>query len=691
MLKFNLYRKTTSIKLILCLLFIIWFSGICFAQQKIADSLKREIYSIKNTKGFTKKDTTYVNLINSLAYQLTYYNIDSVLHLSNEALKISSSTNYKKGKSKAIFNLGVYYYVKSEHQNSLIELKKALAIAEEINNTKIIINIYNFLGITYTSIDDYANALNSYLKGLKIADNLKDNKSLSIFNSNIALLYSSQQDYEQALYFYDKATEINNRTDDKILIAQPMSNMASIYADIGEYNKAMLNINESIKTFKKENIYDWLAHAYKVKGKIYLTQKKYKWAINWLEESLLLHNKIEDNIEKIQLLNYLAEAYLGIKKNNLSKKYALEVYHKSLEINNSEHIQKAAKTLYLVCKSENNISEALKYHEIFQETSEFRAKNINTRGLTMLKAKIAYEEQEKKLIQQNKKELKKKQNYIYLVILITLISFFVIALILKSRKVHQKLNTKLNKQKLALIKRETELKNSNETKNMLFSIIGHDLRGPIGALEALLNLFKMGDLNSSDFLNMIPKLQKDVNHISFTLNNLLSWSLTQMNGANTNPTKLIFNELVNENINFLNEISTKKTITINNILHDRIQIWSDRNQVDIIVRNLLSNALKFTPKNGTITIKSLERDNSWVISIEDTGVGMDKYTQEKIFKKDTNITTYGTNNEKGTGIGLSLCKDMVEKNNGTIWVESTLNKGSIFFFTLPKRSLEKAV
>ncbi len=691
MLNFNTYKKNSSTKLVLCLLFTIWLSNSCFAQQKITDSLKREINNIKNTKGFTNKDTTYINLINNLAYKLTYYNIDSVLYLSNEALKISSSINYKKGKSKAILNIGTYYYIKSEYQNSLIELKKALDISKEINETKTTINIYNLLGITYSTLDDYANALNSYLKGIKIAEKLNDYRALSIFNSNIALLYFSQQDYEQALYFYNKVTEINNRTGAKTFIAEPMSNMASIYADTGDFDKAMLNINESIKIFQENNTYDWLAHAYKVKGKIYLKQKKYKWALNWFEEGLLVHKKIEDHLEKIKLNSFIADAYLGIKKNDLSKKYALDVYSKSLEINNSEHIQKASKTLYLIYKDENNISEALKYHEIYQEISESRAKKINTRGLTMLKAKIAYEEQEKKLIQQNKKELKKKQNYIYLVILITLISFFVIALILKSRKVQKKLNKKLNKQKLALVKRETELKNSNETKNMLFSIIGHDLRGPIGALESLLNLFKMGDLKSADFLNMIPKLQKDVNHISFTLNNLLSWSLTQMNGANTNPTELVFNELVDENINFLNEISTKKEITINNKLHEHIQIWSDRNQIDIIVRNLLSNALKFTPKNGTITIKSLEKENSWVISIKDTGVGMDKYTQEKIFKKDTNITTYGTNNEKGTGIGLSLCKDMVEKNNGTIWVESTLNKGSIFYFTLPKTNSEDVI
>jgi len=470
-----------------------------------------------------------------------------------------------------------------------------------------------------------------------------------------------------------------------------MSNVALNYAETKNYDEALEYINKSIKTLKKYHIYEWLAHAYKVKGYVYLKQKKYKWAINWFEESLLIHKKIKDDLEKVKLHNYFAQAYLGLKKDIISKKHAMEAYEIAKKINNSKQLQKASKTLYQINKKENNISEALRYNEIYQEFFELRTKNSNTRILSMYKAKVEYEEQEKKLIQQNKNELKKKQNYIYAALGISLISIFVIVSVFRSRREQEKLNRKLNKQKVVLLNREAELKDSNNTKNMLFSIIGHDLRGPIGALESLLDLFKKGDIEDADFLKMVPKLQKDVNHISFTLNNLLSWSQTQMEGVNTKPIKFVFNDLVKENINLLSESAKKKSITINNNLQSDIQIWSDRNQIDIVIRNLLSNALKFTSKKGTITIKSQEKENNWVISMEDTGIGMDKYTQEKIFKKETNITTFGTNNEKGTGIGLSLCKEMINKNNGTIWVESTLNRGSVFYFTLPKKALNEVV
>jgi signal transduction histidine kinase len=157
-----------------------------------------------------------------------------------------------------------------------------------------------------------------------------------------------------------------------------------------------------------------------------------------------------------------------------------------------------------------------------------------------------------------------------------------------------------------------------------------------------------------------------------------------MNGAVTKPGNVSLENLVTENINLLTEVAKKKSIKIKNEVGENAMVWSDNNQIDIVIRNLISNALKFTPENGIITLRAEEHKKSWQITVQDTGVGMDKETMEKLFAKNSTITTYGTNNEKGTGLGLSLCKEMVEKNGGKIWVESKLRIGSCFYFTLPK-------
>jgi signal transduction histidine kinase len=266
-------------------------------------------------------------------------------------------------------------------------------------------------------------------------------------------------------------------------------------------------------------------------------------------------------------------------------------------------------------------------------------------------------------------------------------------LVLRSKRLQKRLTAELQANQEILEKRKEELQANNETKTKLFSIIGHDLRGPIGALQGLLKLFKDGEVSREEFLSFIPKLRADVDHIYFTLNNLLSWGHTQLNGSVTKPSVVTFDHIVEENINLLTEIAEQKSIRIVNKIEANIHVWSDPNQIDIVVRNLISNALKFTPENGMVTVEAVEREENWEIAIRDTGVGMDRITLGKLFQEKTNHSTYGTNNEKGTGLGLSLCKEMVEKNNGKIWADSMLRKGSSFYFTLPKarQELGKAV
>ncbi len=161
-----------------------------------------------------------------------------------------------------------------------------------------------------------------------------------------------------------------------------------------------------------------------------------------------------------------------------------------------------------------------------------------------------------------------------------------------------------------------------------------------------------------------------------------------MNGSTTSPGITSLEHIVEENIGLLSEIASSKSITLINKIEPNTITYSDSNQIDIVIRNLLSNALKFTSEKGMITIGAVQKSQYWEVHIRDTGIGMNEETLGKIFNKDSTHTTYGTNDEKGTGLGLSLCKEMVEKNNGIIWADSAVNKGSSFYFTIPKAKKE---
>ncbi|WP_297693890.1 tetratricopeptide repeat-containing sensor histidine kinase [uncultured Eudoraea sp.] len=656
-----------------------------YGQQKKQEELKDSIRDFRANKNFSPKDTLYIDLLNKLGSELRYYNTDSLLLLSEEALQLSLESGYREGECRSRLRLGDYYSDKGDSDKAISYYAAGHEIAEELGNKDLSLRIINNLAGENAYKGDYASALTGYLQGIEIAEEIGNQSMLSIMNENIANLYASQKDYTQSLDFYKKVKKINGELGDEVIMAETLSNLASVYADMGKLDYAMFNINKSIAIFEKHKILDWLAFTYEIKGKVYLKENKYKWALYWYNQSEMLHKNLDDDRGKIDLFNGMAEAFLGQGKDSISENFAQQAYEISDRIQFLEGTQKCAFTLYRINKNKKSYVNALKFHELYQQLSDTLSRNENKKSLTMLKTKTEYDNQKQMLIEENEKALAEQQRYVNAALVILMIFMVVTYVVHRGQKIQKHLNSELQAKQVILEKREIELENSNETKTKLFSIIGHDLRGPVGALQELLRLYSDGDIDTEEFLEFVPKLKEDVDHISFTLNNLLSWGHTQMNGAVTKPSLMALESLVSENIKLLSEIAKKKSIKIVSELTENTLTWSDSNQIDIVVRNLISNALKFTPQNGMITISARERDNLWEVSIKDTGVGMDKITVKNLFEKNSNITTYGTNNEKGTGLGLSLCKEMVEKNGGSIWVESALRKGSCFFFTLPKR------
>lgn len=655
-----------------------------FSQMNLRDSLYQEIKKQRRQSQFNEQDTLHINNLLELAIQLRYYNLDSLFILSKDALSLSQKSDYAKGKAVSFSRLGTYYSDKGKHDLAIEKFQSSMELASQMEDSKLLLGAKDDLAREYEYLGDYSQALQQYLETVELAEKADQKDILSVVNENIASLYISLKDYDQAMFFYKKVKAINNEIGNPIYMAETMSNMASAFADMGELDQAMYNANSSIKIFEEKKIIDWLAYAYQIKGKVYLKQNKYNWAMYWYKQSRLLYNGLNDERSEIPLLNGMAEASLGLEKDSLAQVYAIEAYNLSEKIKDNLGIQESSKILHSSYKAKGDFETALEYHERYKTVTDLLSKNENEKGLTMLQTKIQYDQQKKQLILENEKALAKQKIYIYISLFILLISFGITILIRKNAKVQKRLNKELVTKTEDLKKKEEHLKDVNHTKDKLFSIIGHDLRGPIGAFQGLIKLFKEGEMSKDEFLSFVPKLKTDIDHISFTLNNLLSWGQTQMNGSITKPRITALETIVEENIALLSEIASNKSIKLINRVEINTLTWSDSDQVDIVIRNLISNALKFTPEKGMVTIGATEKSNQWEIYVRDNGVGMDEETLGKIFCKNTSHTSYGTNDEKGTGLGLSLCKEMIEKNNGIIWVNSAPGKGSSFYFTIPK-------
>ncbi|MDP4209898.1 MAG: PAS domain-containing sensor histidine kinase [Bacteroidota bacterium] len=230
-----------------------------------------------------------------------------------------------------------------------------------------------------------------------------------------------------------------------------------------------------------------------------------------------------------------------------------------------------------------------------------------------------------------------------------------------------------------------ELQKINAEKDKFFSIIAHDLKSPFSSIIGFSKIL-VEQVNKKNFEN-VEKFSEIIRSSSERamnlLVNLMEWSLSQTGRMNFNPQYFEMNDIVNEIVNLFTNIAVQKSLIISTYMLSEMPVCADKAMINTILRNLVSNAIKFTEPGGMITILGEADQNNVKISISDTGVGMSQPTIEKLFQIGTNQSTPGTQNEIGTGLGLILCKEFIKKHHGEIWVESEIGKGSVFYFTIP--------
>jgi signal transduction histidine kinase len=253
--------------------------------------------------------------------------------------------------------------------------------------------------------------------------------------------------------------------------------------------------------------------------------------------------------------------------------------------------------------------------------------------------------------------------------------------------IHKKAELELIAAKEKAEESEIQLGELNATKDKFFSIIAHDLKSPFNSMLGFSEILNenFDEYDTQKQKKFISLIYQELQGTYKLLENLLYWSRSQRGTIDFKPKKLNLYLLVSETTELLIQLAKNKSINLINQIPKNINVEADRDMLLTIIRNLISNAIKFTPKGGEISMKATQtKDDKFVqILVTDNGVGISKETQSKLFDIGENTSTKGTENESGTGLGLILCKEFVEKHGGKIWVESELGKGSNFKFTLP--------
>lgn len=611
---------------------------------------------------------------------------------SKMAYKLAVKNNQISLQSRALYYLGETLFNFSEYQSALPKYQKALSEYTKMKDTANMVDCYKAIGLCYYNMDQGDKAITQFIEGLKLCEN--DTKNTAKLLSNIAMTHNRMRNMNDAIYYYRKALSLNasihnqtgmavnynglgeiyktiNRPDSALINYQKaknlnkstefqaitLSNIAGIYLNYADsMNKAIDYYKQSWIMFYQLGLNQYEAEFKQGIGIILFKQGKYKSAIEAFKQSIELNDKFNRGYKiKTTCHNLLSKAY------ERTEDYATALKHMKLYIQYSD-----------------SLAQKEKYEQIATLEKQYETEK-NENEIARLQA-----EQELTLTQLRKnKQL--KQLGMATALLLLLLVFFIYMKYLDKIKSNQLLKEK----NLLIEKSEQELRILNASKNKFFSIIAHDLKNPLHSILGYSSLLKERyDLfTENERRKFAGDIHHSTNNIFRLLQNLLEWSKAQTGRLNFSPAVVEYQQILDNSLSILQSLANQKKIKIKAENDPELEIFADPLMIETVMRNLINNAIKFTPEGGQIEVSAKRENGQILVSVSDTGIGIPEEDTKNLFRIDSKVKRKGTNNEDGSGLGLILCQEFVDKHNGKIWVESTLGKGSAFTFSIPAKAI----
>lgn len=570
--------------------------------------------------------------------------------------------------------------------------------------------VYN----TYLKTPDAAR--NTAEQLLLLSEKIKYSEGIARSYSNIGVIYWSQSYYPIALFYFNAALE-NTPKDDSFLYSEIYSNLGRVYAELGNYTLSLENLRKSKVFAGSDKMHQGEVLA--EESYTYVRMRNYARAIETAQQSLLLDKEVGEEMgaaidysrlgdiynakkDYAKALAYYDTSYkqsIALKMNRLRAGLYLEYarvnndqhnYGKAMDyarkgialydsIGNMLGLSNTYKAMIVGYEANNDLKKALYYERKYNHIQDSLNTIDKLRSTQLIQNYFALNDR----LNQLSLAEKRKHTFIGILLVALLLVITASIVILYFYEQKRKLNRKLQQQNQLIEAQAANLEMVNGLKDKMFAVVGHDLRTPIANLINISSMFESNDLE----VNEVQKLMKDINPVirgaELTLSNLLEWAGSQVKGRTVEPTNIdlheigvvmeqTFNHLLKQKeINFINEIETGQVV------------HADENHVKVIFRNLISNAIKFTEPGGCVNLYIREKSNRLVICVKDTGRGMTAGEIDRLFYLTTHFTAYGTKGEKGTGLGLILCRELVELNGGKLFVTSKPGEGSKFCVDLP--------
>ncbi len=591
--------------------------------------------------------------LNSLA--VFYMNTGDYKHaedLFRQTLDKAVAANLTERAAMVTFNIGAIYTNQGKLAEGLKSFQDALKYFITIDNHKFIARTMMNIAVNYNSWGNYDKALEYYLEADKYFENLKDKPGRVATLNNIGEVYKDMGNYSEAINYYTRSLDLSISIQSILNEAVAYVGLAEANLKLNEIDKAHKLARQSLGLFEPIGMLEGISRCKRVLCEVEFLSGNYSKAMVLADESAELAEKagIPDIVEQVASLQSQIMAKTG------DYKRAYHFLQKRDLVKDSLYNDKQAKRLSAL---QSELDLKLKENEIvlLQKNNEIKDLQIRKQHVWTSFLIIG-------------------------IILLMIFSGVVLRFYRERKKAYQQLNEK-NKH---ISEQHQELIKVNETKNRFLSIIGHDLRNPIGAFREMLGqLVDFPELFPNEDRNQVlSELRNEADSTYYLLDNLLTWAKTQKESIEYKPELIQLKKVIDHNILLNSRFSDNKGIQLVAEGECDCEVYFDKNMLNLIFRNLISNAIKFSFSGGTVRIKVIAEEAIVRICVIDEGVGIEEQNIPFLFDPNKQVSTFGTANEKGSGLGLILCHEFIKNDGGEINVNSRKGEGTTICFTLHK-------
>jgi signal transduction histidine kinase len=636
-------------------------------------------------------DSTRIKTLLAIGKYYEYVDVEKSKKLITEAQQLAEQKSLPGEKADTYIGMAAVYRVSGDYHSALKEDTRALETAYLLNDSTRIGVATNNVGNDYYDLGDYDDAYHYFLLSYRFSHRGTNTLNRAITLHNIGRVFKALGELNQSRQYLNGSRDMSIAVKDLEGEAFYFYEMGDVLLRERKYDSALNSFMKTISTSRQLELEELQPKSMIFIAKILTTKNEYSKALAYLDSAFHTYEKTKDafGIAEVNLGRGLT--HISMKKNAEALRYIKTTLEQAKALNARTLELECFQHLSVIMEQQGDYKKSLEYYRAYAalEDSLFSQEAQNK----LMRDQVAFETANKDfqiatLSQQQEVQMSaiKKQEFVRnILVVIMALSGVLLFSVYRSGQRRRKINTLLLQHQEETEKRSEELEKLNQVKDKFFSIISHDLRSPINALAGILDLLDKGAITPEELPVHIKELRSRFHHTRTLLNNLLDWTLLQMDKLNLQAGRIDLHKLVDENIELLASLQGKEINIINEIPQPALA-FADSNTVNLVIRNLLTNAIKFTNDGGKVRVQGTTKDSEWIISVKDTGIGMKPEVLKILFDKTAPYTTRGTANEKGTGLGLILCKEFVEKNGGRIWVESQEGLGSTFFFTLPKEN-----